>query len=699
MLYKSVALTTFLFGTVANAVDPACYATFSTSKSYTDSDPVSIISYVTTELECCTKSVTCSGGSSGCSSTTVGTDGTKKVGCTVEGTDGCTCKDNGTTDTYNNPSCKDTESEVQTKVANNYNCIDQLWCNDPGRQPGTLYEGTAWTKKEVCDSSLATAAPAEPARWDTSTPGCPAAWESGESYAEGEIATFEDSNGFSLVYQCAKGANHLFCGNDAYNPITGQSNLKVWTSLGSCDISIVLPLSDYPGYEALTDEGGCPNEYEAGEPYVSGDKVSREGLVYECKSGSLGLHCPQAGYEPGEGIASAEAWTVIGTCSGTIGPTSSPSFDALTLVGGCPDEWETKADGYEEGDLVSGTGDDEYKLVYSCVAWPNSGWCGQAGYEPGLEDIQGVPAPWKNAWTVVGYCAGSIGPTSSPTFDEIEDIGSGCPSTWEAGSNTKYEEGDMVSVEVSDSPARSIVYECKAWPFSGFCGQLSPIVFGGDQGWKLKGSCSGSVGPTSSPSFDKLTVDTDGCPQDWSASTTDYEAGDLVSYVVSTTPERKIIYKCRDWPNTGYCNQGAGFEPTTMYGPMAWDLVSACSGTTAPTDAPTPYTGTCTYQKGVVTQETQSCTNGQTGCTCTTADPPVCSRKVDVTTPTTTPVDNGWQSGEDYVQGDVIRIGLQRYECREWPNFLWCRQAAYDPETADRATWSQAWREDGQCPP
>ena len=126
-------------------------------------------------------------------------------------------------------------------------------------------------------------------------------WESGESYIEGGIATFEDSNGFSLVYQCVNSEFHLYCGDDAFNPITGQSELKVWESLGSCDSTIVLALSDYPGYEDLPDEGGCPVEYKYGEAYISGDRVSREGLVYECKSGSLGLHCPQAGYEPGEG--------------------------------------------------------------------------------------------------------------------------------------------------------------------------------------------------------------------------------------------------------------------------------------------------------------------------------------------------------------------------------------------------------------
>ena len=155
MLYKTLALSTFLFGTVANAADPlACYATFSSSKSYTDSDPISRISYVTTELKCCTKTVTCAGGTSGCSSSTSGTDGTKKVGCTTEGTDRCTCTDNGTTDTYNNPSCKSTESEIQNKVANNYDCKEQVWCNDAGRQPGTQYEDTAWDKVEVCDVSF-----------------------------------------------------------------------------------------------------------------------------------------------------------------------------------------------------------------------------------------------------------------------------------------------------------------------------------------------------------------------------------------------------------------------------------------------------------------------------------------------------------------------------------------------------------------
>ena len=153
MLY-TIALTTFLFGTT-DAAPKACYATFSSSKSYTDYDPVSRISYATTKLKCCSESVGCSGGTSGCSSSTTGIDGTKTVGCTVEGS-GCKCRDNGTTDTYNNPSCKPTEIEVQTVEANNYDCKEQVWCNQSGYAPGhlELYVTQAWTKREVCDVSV-----------------------------------------------------------------------------------------------------------------------------------------------------------------------------------------------------------------------------------------------------------------------------------------------------------------------------------------------------------------------------------------------------------------------------------------------------------------------------------------------------------------------------------------------------------------
>ncbi|KAL7523373.1 hypothetical protein ACHAXR_000149, partial [Thalassiosira sp. AJA248-18] len=204
------------------------------------------------------------------------------------------------------------------------------------------------------------------------------------------------------------------------------------------------------------------------------------------------------------------------------------------------------------------------------------GHCGQPGYEPNVDPA--TPDAWKDAWTVEGYCSGSMGPTGAPSFDKLAMVGN-CPDEWAAGSNIKYEEGDIVAVIVSNTPIRKVAYKCKAWPYSGYCGQFSPTQFGGDQGWALAGQCIGSMGPTSAPSFDSLTVDATGCPQEWSASSTDYEANDKVSLAVSTSPERKILYKCREWPNTGYCNQGSGFKPGTQYGSMAWTLLGACTGT------------------------------------------------------------------------------------------------------------------------
>ncbi len=62
-----------------------------------------------------------------------------------------------------------------------------------------------------------------------------------------------------------------------------------------------------------------------------------------------------AGYEAGAGQYSDVVWSEVGSCSGTLAPTSSPSFEALTNYGGCPREWEVKAVGeaYEPGDTVS----------------------------------------------------------------------------------------------------------------------------------------------------------------------------------------------------------------------------------------------------------------------------------------------------------------------------------------------------------
>jgi len=255
----------------------------------------------------------------------------------------------------------------------------------------------------------------------------------------------------------------------------------------------------------------------------------------------------------------------------------------------------------------------------------------------------------------------------------------------------------MVSVVVSETPHRAVAYRCRAWPYSGFCGQLSPTVFGGDQGWTLAGGCDGSVGPTAAPSFDRLGS-TGACPPDWSSSNTDYEAGDRVSYTVSRDPVRKIVYECRQWPNSGYCNQGSGFEPTTQYASLAWTLKGSCDGSFAPTAAPAPYSGTCQYNKCVMVDSTEQCTPGSTGCSCSAGQTASTSCRRDIQTEQCTLTDvDPWRSGVSYVTDDVVRVGTARFRCREWPNFFWCRQAAYQPSLDNNSIWPQAWRTDGTC--
>jgi len=454
-----------------------------------------------------------------------------------------------------------------------------------------------------------------------------------------------------------------------------------------------------PSFDELTDVGGCPGEYAADASYDAGDQVSKDGFVFECGPEPTSLHCSQIGYEPGTSIGIGaqiveywrQAWTVVGVCDGTIAPTTAPSFDVLTNVGGCPDVWSVQT--YEEGDRVS-----SMDLVYECAADPLSRHCGQAGYEPNTNPS--TPDAWKSAWTLVGYCSGSIGPTSSPSFDPANSVG-GCPEEWERGSNVSYDEGDMVNVVVSTMPLRQIAYRCKAWPLSGHCGQFSPIENGGDLGWTFAGSCDGSIGPTASPSFDALTVDASGCPEEFSASKTDYEAGDLVSFSVSESPSRDLVYQCREYPNVRYCNQGATFAPNSQFGTMAWTLIGACSGTLAPTGSPVQYMGMCQFDKCVIVETVQpNCVPGSDGCSCLAGFPAGADCVKTIETENCTPQNvNPWSSSVQYVEDDVVRLGAKQFKCRQWPNFIWCSLEAYMPTMDEDDFWPQAWTAIQDCPP
>lgn len=155
--------------------------------------------------------------------------------------------------------------------------------------------------------------------------------------------------------------------------------------------------------------GGCPKAYEAAVVYEPGDVVSvgeeeppvaaptlppvaaptlppvaertltavSYTSVYECKAEPYNQFCGMVGFEPGEGQAWKEGWVEVGSCSGTLTPTTSPNYDVLEDMGGCPSEFDG-SDKYEAGDQVSQDG-----LVYACREWPYSEHCSQDGYNPG----------------------------------------------------------------------------------------------------------------------------------------------------------------------------------------------------------------------------------------------------------------------------------------------------------------------------
>lgn len=122
------------------------------------------------------------------------------------------------------------------------------------------------------------------------------------------------------------------------------------------------------------------------------------------------------GYQPSSGQYWEMVWTLLGSCGGTLAPTGSPSYKSLDDVGGCPAEYKSDGEVYEEGDRVDIDG-----LVYECKAYPASNHCSQAGYKPDTNPAS--TGAWKEAWALVGYCEGTISPTSSPIFVQLANLG------------------------------------------------------------------------------------------------------------------------------------------------------------------------------------------------------------------------------------------------------------------------------------
>lgn len=114
---------------------------------------------------------------------------------------------------------------------------------------------------------------------------------------------------------------------------------------------------------------GCPDAYVLGAKVSPGGSVTvtKDGisLVYTCASGAASGWCPLVGYEPGTGIAWQQAWTLMGSCAGTLTPTSSP-VSSLPNQGGCPVAYD-KTSAYVVGDKVSKAG-----MVFQCNGYPMS---------------------------------------------------------------------------------------------------------------------------------------------------------------------------------------------------------------------------------------------------------------------------------------------------------------------------------------
>ena len=142
-----------------------------------------------------------------------------------------------------------------------------------------------------------------------------------------------------------------------------------------------------PSWDSARQIDGCPGAWEKGTHiYELGDRVSKNGVVYECSGGwstsekQIALLCSLEGFEPDVESATEHwktVWNVVGHCTGTIAPTGSPTFDPANVIG-CPDDW-VKGVTHEEGDLVAVTVSDTplRKVAYKCKTWPSSLFCGQ----------------------------------------------------------------------------------------------------------------------------------------------------------------------------------------------------------------------------------------------------------------------------------------------------------------------------------
>jgi hypothetical protein len=315
---------------------------------------------------------------------------------------------------------------------------------------------------------------------------------------------------------------------------------------------------------------GCPDKWTSGASYAGGDLVELDGNVYSCATvPGANLWCGSDAYKPGDSVHWETAWTLLGSCEGTIAPTTAPVYVTLADAGGCPPEFDESTT-YEAGDKVEMNG-----IVYECKSWPESAHCSQTGFEPAGEYS-------KEAWTVLGHCDGTIAPTTSPNFSSLSLVGDGCPKSYD--SSTAYEAGDLVSVN-------AIVFECKTWSAGGqYCNSgshFAPGTENGKLGWTLKGRCDGTIAPTAAP-IAYTPVEKCRWYNGTQAITIEvWSAADISSYVAGTRVRKgTAIYKCKSYPFSLWCKT-PGYEPEVGEAwEDSWTRAGDCNGQFAPTVSP-----------------------------------------------------------------------------------------------------------------
>eukprot|EP00986_Skeletonema_menzelii_P002081 scaffold565_cov143-Skeletonema_menzelii.AAC.3 len=563
--------------------------------------------------------------------------------------------------------------------------------------------GSYWTATASCDG---TASPTANPTWATGNiqDGCPEEYDSSATYEANEQVAVTRDDGVSIMYQCKPFPESQWCNDDTYSPLSTEKLCngetcwsRAWNKLGACD-GTFSPTAT-PTFDPANLDG-CPEEYDAGTDYEPGDKVSVTpagedyGKIYQCKSWPNGGNCVKESYSPantdkgcnGE-VCWPEAWTYVGGCTGTIAPTSTPTFDPADL-GGCPEEYEAGTD-YEPDDKVSVTpAGEDYGKIYKCKGWPEGGNCVKEAYSPAnTEKGCNGEVCWPGAWTYIGGCTGTIAPTSTPTFDPA-DLG-GCPEEYEAG--TDYEEGDTMSITPAGEDYGKI-YKCKGWPFTKYCMQEVYSPANTEKGcngkvcwpeaWTYVGGCYGTIAPTLSPVFNPAKIwDLEGCPDEYVPNSA-YEGGDYVSVPkgegTTAANTAGVVWKCKEGNTNAWCQQEV-YAPGGQYAESAWEKVGFCEGTIAPTDAPIAFTGECQFKYKLETSEggeyvvlqAESWVKGGTSVSTGTGGTPL----------------------DLYKAGNLVRYGSDARKCSGWPFTPFCDQ--FSPFTSDEANYNPTHSKQG----